>query len=250
MGDVSESSQRELTGQLLELSQLVDPSEVLAASSVDYIANTQTWSTAKDKKPRLVLRPTTTESLTKIVKYLHNTNLDYKVRSRGFGSASATDVLISLTAFDDFEFNKEGEYVILGAGGTWRGYYDRMEAATQDWTIVAARTPSIGIGGSTLCSGFSWLSAEYGCVSDPANLLDAHVITADGRAFWAAETDPDLLWAMRHRNRLRNRHTLQVPCSSVSRERQHMGWTHPYSTHEGCGGGKGHLEYGGEGQTW
>jgi len=63
--------------------------------------------------------------------------------------------------------------------------------------VVSARTPSIGIGGSTLCSGFSWLSSQYGCVSDPANLLDAHVITADGRAFWAADTDPDLMWSLR-----------------------------------------------------
>jgi len=63
--------------------------------------------------------------------------------------------------------------------------------------VIAARTPSIGIGGSTLCSGFSWLSSQYGCVSDPANLLDAHVITADGRAFWAADVDPDLMWALR-----------------------------------------------------
>ena len=136
MSNATETTQRELTGQILELSQLVDPTEVLAASSTDYLANTQTWSTAKDKKPRLVLRPTTTESLSKIVAYLHKTDLNYKVRSQGFGSASATDVLISLSAFNDFEFNKETESVILGAGGTWRGYYDRMEAIAPDWTSM------------------------------------------------------------------------------------------------------------------
>lgn len=47
-----------------------------------------------------------------------------------------------------------------------------------------------------MCSGFSWLSAEFGCVSDPENLLDARVVTADGTVKWAS-TDPDLLWSMR-----------------------------------------------------
>ena len=61
---------------------------------------------------------------------------------------------------------------------------------------MSARTPDIGIGGSTLCSGFSWLSSEYGCVSDPANLLDVRVVLADGTVKWAS-TDPDLLWSMR-----------------------------------------------------
>ena len=145
MGSVSEASQFELKGQLLELSQLVDPAEVLTSSSPNYISNTQTWSTAKDKKPRLVLRPTTIESLSKIISYLQNTNLNYAVRSQGFGSASAKDVLISLSAFNDFEFNKEEEFVILGAGGNWRGYYDRMEAVAPDWTSMQPPLPNLTV---------------------------------------------------------------------------------------------------------
>lgn len=63
-------------------------------------------------------------------------------------------------------------------------------------TVVAIRTPCIGIGGSTLCSGFSWLSSQFGCASDPANLLDARVVLADGTVKWASE-DPELMWALR-----------------------------------------------------
>ena len=63
--------------------------------------------------------------------------------------------------------------------------------------VVACRTPCIGIGGSILCGGFSWLSAEYGLTSDPQNLLDAQVVKLDGQVVWAAEEEPDLLWALR-----------------------------------------------------
>lgn len=133
MGDASKSKST-LTGKLLELSELVDPSEILTAADANYIANTQPWSTGQDKDPRLVLRPANVESLSKIVQFLSETDLDYQVRSQGYGSASARDVLISLSAFNNFEFNKEGEYVLLGSGSTWRHYYDHMQAVAPDWT--------------------------------------------------------------------------------------------------------------------
>jgi hypothetical protein len=40
------------------------------------------------------------------------------------------------------------------------------------------------------------MSGEYGCISDPQNLLDAQIIKVDGSILWASE-DPDLLWAIR-----------------------------------------------------
>ena len=63
-------------------------------------------------------------------------------------------------------------------------------------TVVACRTPCIGIGGSILCGGFSWLSAEFGLTSDPNNLLDAEIVLLDGRVIWAS-TEDRLLWALR-----------------------------------------------------
>lgn len=33
-------------------------------------------------------------------------------------------------------------------------------------------------------------------MSDPQNMLDAHVVLLDGRELWASQ-EPDLLWALR-----------------------------------------------------
>lgn len=134
MGDASDTAQRVLTGDLLELSKLVNPAEIVEVSSPEYIAHTQPWSASKDRKPRLVLRPTSIASLSGIVSFLSDKELDYKVRCQGFGSSSATDVVISLAAFDNFEINREGEYVLLGAGGSWSTYYENMHAVAPDWT--------------------------------------------------------------------------------------------------------------------
>lgn len=128
------TAHEELTGDLLKLSKLVDPVEIIAASSDDYLDNTETWSAAKNKHPRLVLRPKTIESLSKIVEFLATTDLDYKARSRGFGNSSATDVLISLQAFNDFQYNEEDKSLILGTGNTWRDYYRQMDEAMPGYT--------------------------------------------------------------------------------------------------------------------
>jgi hypothetical protein len=65
-----------------------------------------------------------------------------------------------------------------------------------DLTVVGARCPFVGVGGSILSGGISWVSHEFGLSSDPQNLLDAHVVLENGSSIWASE-DPDLLWALR-----------------------------------------------------
>ena len=47
-----------------------------------------------------------------------------------------------------------------------------------------------------MSGGYSWLSGEYGCISDPFNMVDAQIVKADGSVIWAS-TEPDLLWSLR-----------------------------------------------------
>jgi hypothetical protein len=117
-----------------ELKSLVSPSEIINNASPDYAKETSTWDSARNYKPQLLLRPTSIESLAKIVGYLYKTDLDFAVRSKGFGNGSAKDVLISLTAFDDFEYDAENKEVLLGVGQDWASYYRKMEEAAPDMT--------------------------------------------------------------------------------------------------------------------
>ncbi|KIW63905.1 hypothetical protein PV04_08871 [Phialophora macrospora] len=182
--------------QFTYLLSLLSDSEIILPPSDLYNAETSTWAAQKNLHPRLVLRPSSTESLSKVIAYLSTTDLDISIRGSGYGSASAKDVVVSMAAFDDFEFDREDEVLKIGAGLRWRDYYEKMERVAPDYHVVAARTPALSIGGSILSAGFSWLARQYGNTSDVSNFLDAECILPSGEVLWASK-NPDLLWALR-----------------------------------------------------
>ena len=134
---------------LLHLKTLLCAEEIIEPSSPSYRSESLPWAAQKSLHPRLVVRPTTLKSLNEILAYLSKTSLDFAVRSRGFGSSSAKDVLISMTAFDYFEFDRQKELVIVGAGQTWEEYYKKMEEVAPDYS----GTHSL----SKRCKGNCWL---------------------------------------------------------------------------------------------
>ncbi|EEH23592.2 cysteine desulfurase, mitochondrial [Paracoccidioides brasiliensis Pb03] len=170
--------------------------EILESSSEKYAAETTFWSTYKNPKPHLVLRPKSLPALQKTVQYLCGLDLDFAVRSGGNNTAGAKDVELSMKAFDSFEYHPESETITIGAGQTWGEVDRKLEEAAPGFTVLSTRVPFVGVAGSLLVGGFSWFSGEFGLCSDPQTLLDAHVVLPDGRTLWAA-TEPDLLWALR-----------------------------------------------------
>lgn len=72
--------------------------------------------------------------------------------------------------------------------------YHKLTSSTLQ--LISARCPYLGVSGSTLQGGLSWLSSEHGLSSDPSNLLDVEIALMDGTLKWAS-SDPELLWALR-----------------------------------------------------
>lgn len=121
---------------------------------------------------------------------------------------------MSTRGFTDFAYDSENEILTIGAGSLWSEYHEKMKKEapgyagkfSSPWrmpdgililyTVVAAATPFIGVGGSILAAGFSLMSKEFGCSSDPENMLDAEIVKLDGSVVWAS-TEPDLLWGLR-----------------------------------------------------
>ncbi|KAL4778088.1 hypothetical protein BJX76DRAFT_366740 [Aspergillus varians] len=170
--------------------------EIITPESPDYQRCVKTWASQKQLHPRVVVRPTSAESLSRAIGYLYSTDLDFAIYGQGFMSPSAHDVVINMAAFNDFHFDKHSELVTVGAGQTWRDVCRKLEEVAPEYGVVGARTPLVGVAGSIMTGGLSWLSSEHGCISDPANLLDAKVVKYDGSVVWAS-SEPDLMWALR-----------------------------------------------------
>ncbi|OQV00655.1 FAD binding domain-containing protein isoform 2 [Cladophialophora immunda] len=183
-------------GWISELQALVDGDELALPGSQTYIDESKTWATQKHLNPKVLVRPQSAERLSRVLAYLNDSELDFAVRSGGVGSSSAKDVVISLAAFDRFEFDPNTETITIGAGQTWGDVDRKLEREGPGYAALSARCTFVGVGGGTVAGGISWASSEFGLTSDPQNLLDAQVITVDGRVLWAS-TEPELLWALR-----------------------------------------------------
>lgn len=115
-------------GALTSVQSILPPEETITPESPLYNENTQPWASQKQQNPRLVVRPQSVESLSRVIAHLYNkTNLDFVIRGHGFMSASARDVVVSMTAFDEFQLDQHSERVTVGAGQTWRDVYQKLE---------------------------------------------------------------------------------------------------------------------------
>lgn len=97
----------------------LSPSELILPDSALYKEETKTWAAQRNLHPQILVRPQSVEQLARVLAYLNDSDLDFAVRSGGVGSSSAKDVLISMTAFNGFEFDAEKEAITIGAGQTW-----------------------------------------------------------------------------------------------------------------------------------
>jgi FAD/FMN-containing dehydrogenase len=122
-----------------QIRAILTAEEIIERTDPRYKKESQVWSAHKDLHPQFLARPANTTSLCRLLKALNETDLDFNVRGGGCGSASARDVLITMTAFSDFEFHK-GEtesdaYAIVGAGLLWRDVDQKMEELAPGYVV-------------------------------------------------------------------------------------------------------------------
>jgi hypothetical protein len=182
-----------------QLKALLPPSSVHEPGTPSHRAQSLPWSQHAEANPKLVVTPSDLTSLQNTLKLLcEDSAVDFAVRNTGTGCASARDVILSMQGFKDFAFDEEAEVVTLGAGLDWGEVEVLMAAQAPGWALVGARCGWVGVAGGALVGGYSWLSHEFGLISDPQNLLDVQVVLRDGRVVWASEEDNgELLWGMR-----------------------------------------------------
>ena len=103
-------------------------------------------------------------------------------------------ICVDLRGMQNVTVDTEQRVAIAEGGATW-GEFD---AATQEHglAVTGGRVSTTGIAGLALGSGSGWLERKFGFVCD--NLIEAEVVTADGRIVRASDDEnPDLFWGLR-----------------------------------------------------
>lgn len=121
------------TEEITNLKSLLSSEEIIEQGTPEYEHGTSTWDFASNLHPKVLLRPNSIGKLSKVIEFLAKSDLDFAVRSLGFGNASARDVLVSLEEFNDFEWDEERKIVTLGVGQAWVDFYRKMEKTSPDY---------------------------------------------------------------------------------------------------------------------
>jgi FAD/FMN-containing dehydrogenase len=151
-----------------------------------------------DRRPVLIARCSSSADVVAAVGFARAQDLPLSVYGGGHavtGSAVVDGgVCVDLRGMQDVTVDADARLARVAGGCTW----GQVDAATQEHglAVTGGRVPDTGVAGLTLGSGSGWLERAYGFTCD--SLVEAEVVTADGRVVLASDTEnPDLFWGLR-----------------------------------------------------
>ncbi len=151
-----------------------------------------------DKRPALIVRPTSAADIRDAVAFARQQRLPLAVRCGGHSVAGVSTVeggvLVDLSSLKGVHIDPERGTAIANAGVLW-GEYDRV-AEMFGLATPGGRVTTTGVGGFCLGGGYGWLSTKYGLTCD--NLVGADLLTASGELVHVTDdTNPELMWGLR-----------------------------------------------------
>jgi FAD/FMN-containing dehydrogenase len=172
--------------------------EVLEPGAPPYDEARTIWNGMIDRRPAVIARCKDAEDVVSAVTFARNHNLLLAVKGGGHNVAGNAvcdgGVMLDLSLMNAVRVDAEERTARVEGGCLLQD----MDRETQAFGLA---TPggiisTTGVAGLTLGGGFGWLSRKYGLSID--NLLEAEVVTADGRVLRASEREnPDLFWGLR-----------------------------------------------------
>lgn len=171
---------------------------VLKPGDAGYDEARHVFNAMVDRRPERILRCTSTAEVASAVDSAVAAGLPLSVYGGGHGVTGSAvvdgGVCIDLRGLDTVSVDPAQRLAKVGGGATWGA----VDAATQEHglAVTGGRVTTTGVAGLALGSGSGWLERYCGLTCD--SLVEATVVTADGRVVTASDTEnPDLFWALR-----------------------------------------------------
>ena len=170
---------------------------VLRPGDEGYPGEAEGFNLAFRHRPALIVGAANASDVQQAVRFAGDHGLPVAVVATGHGPAVVADgaVMITTWRMTDMMVDPVRQVARVEAGVRWRRAVDR--AATVGLAPLCGSSPTVGVVGYTLGGGLSvTMGRAHGWASDQVRSLD--VVTADGELrHVSAESDPDLLWALR-----------------------------------------------------
>jgi FAD/FMN-containing dehydrogenase len=151
-----------------------------------------------DKRPALIARCRKATDVAAAIAFAREAGLEISVRGGGHNAAgrAVTDggVMVDLAEMKEIQVDPEERTLRAEPGVLWKEL--NTAAGEHGLAVTGGAISTTGIAGLTLGGGLGWLMGVHGLAAD--NLVSVELVTADGEILdVAAETHPDLFWALR-----------------------------------------------------
>ena len=173
-------------------------SPILTPNDADYATARKIWNGMIDRKPSVIVRPTSIADVIQSVRFAREQGLAASVRGGGHSVAgkSVADgaMMIDLSLMREVQINPSRKTALAQGGATW-GEFDR-ECEKFGLATTGGVISSTGVCGLTLGGGIGWLMGKHGLSCD--NVVSADLVNADGNHVSVSPTqNEELFWAIR-----------------------------------------------------
>lgn len=155
------------------------------------------WNPKTERSPVAIVQCGHEDDVLRAVEFARAQALEVSVRSGGHSHlawGSSDGLVIDLSPLKQITIDPR-KRIVRAQAGVFSGEVAHA-AAMHSLVPVLGQCPGVSATGVTLGGGLGWLSGLFGACCD--NLLSARLVTADARTVEVnAESDPNLLWAMR-----------------------------------------------------